>query len=902
VVQEDSPSLAGVTLDGRYRILEPVGDGGAGSVFRARQLNVDRDVAVKVLDPLALSARSLPDAIARFEAEARIVSKLRHPHTIKLLDFGRLPDGRLFLVMEFLHGQSLDKVLAQGPLSERRTLRIVREVAEALAEAHQQGIIHRDLKPGNLFLDQVGEQEEVKVIDFGIAKVAAKPFQTEHGLVFGTPAYMSPEQAQGLELDARSDLYSLGVVAYHCLTGRLPFESDTPVGLLLKTVSEPPPPLASLTPKIEVAPGLERLLLRLLAKRPRDRPASAIEVRDAVLALEHPSGPTAIPEALSASSAAGKKTQWRLIQLAGLLALVALLAFLVVRGSGATSSEQSEPGQPIASPAPVTATLKQLTDTPSFEHQPAISSDGAFIAYVSDESGKSDIFLRRVAGERAINLTGDTKGDNFSPSFSPDGTQIAFTSTRDGEPGLYLMGVTGENVRRVADKAFNPTWMPDGKAVVYATSFSEGTEHSGRSELFLLDLTRGEKHRVTEGDAVQPNTSPRGFRIAFGATQGGNRDIWTIDPEGRHPVAVTQETASDTNPVWAPDGGSLYFLSNRTGVVNLWRVPIDEESGALRGPPRAVTTGTVTMQELAVSRNGLGISALVPKSKFFLTKQAFDPEAEVLVGPSVSFMESARGFCHLSLSSDEEFLAFVSDADTSDEDLAVVRIDGTGRRLITSDGFKDRRPVFSPDGSKIAFYSDRGGRYQLWTIRPDGTGMSQVTDLGHDLLTPAWSGDGLALFALSQEEKSLMRIGLTGGLPVREAQRVVFENSPALPLYPVDVSPDGKKLAANLCLESSSDCYLVFVDLEENSLRRTGLPGTWPQWLPDSNRVLFQGPSTLMLFDVATGRSRIIIELKPPSILESFTVTGDGKAIFYSSFERTSDLWLLTLDGQGRAP
>jgi protein-disulfide isomerase/tRNA A-37 threonylcarbamoyl transferase component Bud32 len=286
--QEDPPaagvrSLIGLTIDGRYRIVSKIGAGGMGQVFCARQLNVDREVAIKVIDAQHVDD---PQAVARFENEARIVSMLRHAHTIRLFDFGRLDDGRPYIVSERLLGAPLSRVLAGGALSERRTLSFLRQICDALSEAHGLGIIHRDLKPQNVFIEIVAGEEAVKVLDFGIAKIAGQSPSTTVGTLVGTPAFMSPERARGREVDARCDLYSLGILAYQCISGRLPFSASDPVATLLLQVSEPPPPLDPAA----VSPELNALILRLLAKDPERRPRSAADVKRSILEIEQRSG------------------------------------------------------------------------------------------------------------------------------------------------------------------------------------------------------------------------------------------------------------------------------------------------------------------------------------------------------------------------------------------------------------------------------------------------------------------------------------------------------------------------------------------------------------------------------------------------------------------------------------
>ena len=272
----------GEVFDDRYHIVERVGVGGMGRVYRARQLNVGRDVAVKIL---TASASADPAMVQRFTNEARIISQLRHPNTLKLIDFGQTAEGLIYTVTEFLKGDPLDRVLSDGPIDPNLTIRVMRQVCESLEEAHSAGIIHRDLKSGNVYLEVVGPQDIVKVLDFGIAKLAEQPDVTPAGDVFGSPAYMSPEQARGDPVDARTDLYSLGIVAYECLSGRVPFMASKPIAIMLKHIHEAPPPLEGLAPGRFVA-ELSAIVMRLLSKDPDLRPPSTAALRDELERLE----------------------------------------------------------------------------------------------------------------------------------------------------------------------------------------------------------------------------------------------------------------------------------------------------------------------------------------------------------------------------------------------------------------------------------------------------------------------------------------------------------------------------------------------------------------------------------------------------------------------------------------
>ena len=239
--------LEGRIIAGRYEVLERVGVGGMGTVYRAYQASMDREVALKVL------SRALTDDeqnVKRFHQEAKAASRLRHPNTITLHDFGQTEDGILFIAMEFLEGRPLDGVLGDGPLDPVRAIRIMAQVCRSLHEAHKAGIIHRDLKPDNVYLTELeGEADFVKVLDFGVAKLKESSKEagtlTQAGMIFGTPRYMSPEQSQSQDLDARSDLYSMGVILYELLTGHPPFDADNPVAILIQHVHEAPPPFES---------------------------------------------------------------------------------------------------------------------------------------------------------------------------------------------------------------------------------------------------------------------------------------------------------------------------------------------------------------------------------------------------------------------------------------------------------------------------------------------------------------------------------------------------------------------------------------------------------------------------------------------------------------------------------
>lgn len=293
--RQTDPFIGREILNGQFKILQKIGTGGMGSVYRAAQPAMKREVAIKILHPKLIGRK---DLVSRFRREARAMSQLSHPNTVRVFMYGELEDGSLYIVMEMLEGRNLNQIVRRGgPLPVERAIPVLVQVCGALQEAHEMGIVHRDLKPENIFLcNQGGLVDYPKVLDFGLAKVTEQQMQpgsvilTQEGMVFGTPEFMSPEQAQGRTLDARSDIYSLAVILYEVLTGKLPFDAKTPMEHIQKHVTAPIIPLNERVPGLKFPEELGKVLAKALEKKPEDRYQSAAELAEALR-------PFATPEA-----------------------------------------------------------------------------------------------------------------------------------------------------------------------------------------------------------------------------------------------------------------------------------------------------------------------------------------------------------------------------------------------------------------------------------------------------------------------------------------------------------------------------------------------------------------------------------------------------------------------------
>jgi serine/threonine protein kinase len=304
-MQSPDPFIGRELLGGQFKVVQKIGTGGMGSVYKAEQPAMNRMVAIKILHPKLASRK---DLVSRFRREARAMSQLTHPNTVKVFMYGELEeDGSLYIVMELLEGRNLNQtVRKEGPMTPERAVPVLMHVCGALQEAHDIGIVHRDLKPENIFLcRQGGLSDFAKVLDFGLAKVTERQMRpgsmilTQEGMVFGTPEFMSPEQAQGKTLDARSDIYSLAVILYECLCGKLPFDAKVPMEYIQRHVLEPPIPLNRRTTERLFHPGLEAVITRALSKQPDDRYQTALEFAEALRPFAAPGAAAYQPPTVS---------------------------------------------------------------------------------------------------------------------------------------------------------------------------------------------------------------------------------------------------------------------------------------------------------------------------------------------------------------------------------------------------------------------------------------------------------------------------------------------------------------------------------------------------------------------------------------------------------------------------
>jgi Tol biopolymer transport system component/predicted Ser/Thr protein kinase len=745
--------MVGKTVQ-NYRIVETLGQGGMGTVYKALDLRLNRFLALKFLVPERVTA----DRKRRFFQEAKAASALNHPSIVHIYDIGQW-EGADFIAMEYVEGRTLQQMLRDGPMQIDDALRYAIQVADAMSVAHAANIVHRDLKPANVMVTSRGL---VKILDFGVAKlndpVSPNPMepkppsaetetfanvnQTIEGMVVGSPAYMSPEQAMGKPVDARSDIFEFGLLLHEMLTGRPAFGGGTKLEVLSAILKTDPPRPSSINPA--VPPELEWVIAHCLRKDRERRFQSMSEVRIAlddlrtetsvsgfrapVLPGSQPGTPAVVPPPVDPPK---RRTLGWGVGLAVGLSIAAVFVPLLLRTSKPAATGPLE--------------ITRLTTEGGLCIDPAISPDGKLLAYASDRSGEGhlSLWLRQIGGGDAVRLT-HGEADDVEPDFSPDGTSIVFRSTREGG-GLYIIPALGGEARKIAGNGRQPQFSPDGSKVAYWV----GPENpfplrDGVAHAFLLDLATSTSRRLRPDFAasVHPIWNPNGTHIGFlGLKDPKNMktyDWWVTTLDGNSPAVIVPLVGLELvlDP-FAWRGNRLYAVKEGKDRRTIGEARIDPQKWKPIGEVRPLTAGTTNEYSPSVSKDGRLVFASVTGNTQVCSLPLDANEGRVRGAPERLTRDTGEDMAR-SISADGKRIAFISNQTGSDQ-VWVKDLESGAERALTT-GSQKVDPVISPDGQRVAWTENVIEHNEIFVTPFDGGLQKQIC--GQCEIPRAWSSDG----------------------------------------------------------------------------------------------------------------------------------------------------------------
>ena len=861
-VSDSAKTVVGQSI-GHYEIIAALGTGGMGEVYLARDTRLGRQVALKLL-PAYLRGDS--DRLRRFEQEARAASSLNHPNVCMIHEVGEMEDGRHYIVMEHIEGVTLRERMVIKPLTLREVLDAAVQVASALEAAHTAGVIHRDIKPENIMLRRDGY---LKVLDFGLAKLTEKPgerqridseaptravVKTDVGMVMGTVAYMSPEQTRGQDIDARTDIWSLGVVLYEMVTRSVPFEGATNTDVIVAILEREPKPLMWFLPNVPAE--LQRIISKALRK---DREERYQGIKDLLLDLK------SLKQELDFGATRDKsiepgfsgKTTKRSDGQSAVSAMkrhkagaILALATIVVLGAGIAYIGPWTDQKPKTDRESLQTAIPLTTD-PGFEGMPSLSPDGSQVAFAAGgpQTDNFDIYVKQIGGGPPRRLTSDAAVDVF-PAWSPDGRSIAFVRERGDRMEVLLIPSLGGPERKIADTvADNSTfifswappylsWSADSKYLVITDRASPGEPHS----LFILSVATGEKRRLTTPPATaladgNPAISPDGRTLAFvRIASHGNTQLYVLPLSADYKSAGEERhldlsQPSVIGPAWTADGQEiLCSVGQRWGDWRLWRVSL---------------SGSETPQPLAS------------------------------VGHEDSQPTISRQGDH-----------FVYAHWTGDLDIWRADVSSRGEfsppmKLIASTRW-DSSPQYSPDGSKIVFASQRSGHSEVWVCNADNSNPVQVTSLESSAGYPGWFPDGKRIVFDSSKEGNtdVYTTDITTLVPHRLTTESGDDLTPS-------VSHDGEWIYFASRRTGRLEVWRMRSDGGE-AVQVTHKGGWSPKESPDAKVVYYLRPDSSEVWKVAIGGGE---ETRVLGSASEFAVTAEG--IYF--IEIGTRLWVGTV-------
>jgi len=862
-----------------YRILEKLGEGGMGVVYKAEDTKLKRLVALKFLPSSIIASEAEK---TRFIHEAQAAAALNHPNicTIHEIDDA---EGHLFIAMEFVEGQSLKEKIESGPLKLDEALGIAMQVAEGLQAAHEKKITHRDIKPANIMLARKGQ---VKIMDFGLAKLAGRTKLTKSGSTIGTVAYMSPEQVQGMEVDHRTDLWSFGVVLYELLTGELPFKGEYEQVLMYAIVNMKAQPIAALRP--DVPAELERVVMKAVTKKREERfqTTGALLSELNILQETLKSKLSTKPVRRDQARISGRRLT---AGAAMLVALLMMISYLLLRLTNTNP------------PAPHLINPLQITFTAGMEDWPSWSPESGRLAYASNQSGNWDIWVTQLNGGQPLNRTANHSGRDFFPSWSPDGNLIAFWSEWENG-GYFVMSPLAGSPRKITKagllSATTPQWSTDGSLLACVVEDAAGllirivALQSGNVQSLPLPAKK------TSVDDLSWSPDGRFFAyVEAAASVAQVTQLWILRAADGVAIPITEGRTEVWSPSWAGDGHTLYFISNRGGSMDYWQQRL-HQNGTPNGDPQPITTG-IGMRRASFSRDG---SKLVYSKGRRVANLWSVPILKDRPANWTEATQLTRDHAYIEfvdVSPNGKFLLFNSDR-SGNPDLWTMPATGGEMQQLTSDPTPDWNPFWSPNGKEILFYAYRSGNRDIWVLPVEGGPARQVTKHEASDLYGDWSPDGkeICFASLRSGNYDLWIVPSAGG---NERQMTVHPAND----YQPEWSPDGAWIVFVSDRSGEQSLWRIPAKNAPNDGERaeplTQGSAQYSRWSPDGKWVYFlggRGRSNNIWAVSSDGKAEHPVTNLAGQLgeLSYQALATDGRQLFFTWVEDIGDLWVMEVE------
>lgn len=757
-----------------YRIVEELGSGGMGTVYKAEDIRLKRKVALKFLSTDQFRDKEVK---ARFLHEAQAAAALDHPNICGVHEIEESGD-RLFMVLPFLDGESLGKRIGKGPLPIPDLLNVSIQLAQALEEAHSKGIVHRDVKPGNVMVRQRGQTLHCVLLDFGLARLSQTTRLTRAGSQLGTAAYMSPEQVEGSAVDQRTDIWSLGVLMYEMAAGQLPFPSEYEQAQFYAIQNESPEPPSAL--RTGVPKELERIVEKCMSKAPGERYQTCTDLIVDLRAVERAGS---LKSSRKSDSRAGRAKPGALEPpgLSRSRATMTHVALALCLGAAAAGTGMWLARPPASSGLGIPEyEVSRVTWDAGLAVHPSISSDGRLLAYSSDRDGGGhlDIWVEHTGGGGRVQITDDVD-EEARPVFSPDASMLAF----ERGPDLYLVPSLGGSARFLAANAGLPAFSPDGKRISFAS-------YDGR--LMVVELSGSEPKALQSGfEAVHTSSwMPDQQHILFSAVEPPNEYDWWVTPvEGGERIPTNfigfkrsalglDKISINTPPTWLEPGRSLLYGSQHS----LWKINLDTDRWSYSGRPHALSFGPSNLHSASAADDGT-IAVSVIDSDIGIWSVPVDAASDAPLGTS---LQSPTEPAALSVSRVTNRIAFVGRTGSTD---VYARDLPSGTEVnVTNDQNRERGAVVSADGMNVAYESNSDGNSEI-RVYSFESGQNRL--LCHSCGIPNdWSPDNGHLLVSEGNPSRISRVGASDG----ESSEMIRSGDGQV-LDSARFSPDGRWIA-----------------------------------------------------------------------------------------------------------